>query len=429
MSILPRLAALALGAALLTSSAAALTPAVSAPSPAALAVDLTSEYRRFSAAAAQYGLSAGERSVLWDRGDEALLTQLETGGISAAELTWLTLPHHRADRAGRYAAWAEAHPDRTAEQVVTAVNMDCDLAFYKDIRPVSDPQSLLVLVNKHYTLASDFVPQLEVLGSAYGRGSLQPEAAAQFRAMADAARADGVTLRSVSAYRSYATQRYTYNGYLAQYSQGVVDDFSARPGHSEHQTGLALDINVARTSAHFENTEAYAWLQEHCARYGFILRYPQGKSHITGYRFEPWHYRYVGTAAAAICMEQGLTYEEYTARLPLGQSPALIWQGRFLSACTPLMLEGQTYLPAGSFARAIGLETEDAGSTVTVTRSGGGVVVLSPSLRAQVNGVPVRLTARAVLLEEGLYLSPADLAALLGLEAVSTPFGLEFSPA
>ena len=134
--------------------------------------------------------------------------------------------------------------------------------------------------------------------------------------MADAARAEGVSLRSVSAYRSYAGQKVTYNNYLKRYKRSVVDSFSARPGHSEHQTGLALDINAASSRAHFENTPAFAWLKEHCAEYGFILRYDQGKEAVTGYRFEPWHYRYVGVEAAKACMEQGLCYEEYLALLP-----------------------------------------------------------------------------------------------------------------
>ena len=163
---------------------------------------------------------------------------------------------------------------------------------------------------------ADYVPELESVGAGYGSGSLRPQAAAAFRAMADAARADGISLRSVSAYRSYARQESTYNRWLSQDSQASVDTYSARPGASEHQTGLALDINVASLKAHFEDTPAYAWLAEHCAEYGFILRYPQGKEHITGYQFEPWHYRYVGVEVAQVCMDRGLTLEEYFALRP-----------------------------------------------------------------------------------------------------------------
>lgn len=223
------------------------------------------------------------------------------------------LPNCRTERLARYAAWAELHPELDLETVVFQVNLDLDRAFYDTPQGISDPASLSVLVNKHNVLPEDYVPELEVLGADYGSGSLRPEAAQAFRAMADAAREEGVVLRSVSAYRSYSHQASTYHRYLRQYSQKTVDTFSARPGHSEHQTGLALDINAASKRAHFENTPAFAWLVEHCAEYGFVLRYDQGKEAVTGYRFEPWHYRYVGTEAAQACMEQGLSYEEYLA--------------------------------------------------------------------------------------------------------------------
>lgn len=228
------------------------------------------------------------------------------------------LPNHRVQRLDRYAAWAQLHPELEAEAVVLQVNLDLDRTFYVAPEEVADPASLTVLVNKHHILPADYVPELEVLGEDYGSGALRPEAAQAFRAMADDAQAEGVALRSVSAYRSYSHQTSTYNRYLEQYSQKTVDTFSARPGHSEHQTGLALDINAASKKAHFEETPAFAWLTEHCAEYGFILRYDQGKEGITGYRFEPWHYRYVGAEAAQACVEQGLSYEEYLALQPEG---------------------------------------------------------------------------------------------------------------
>ena len=136
-------------------------------------------------------------------------------------------------------------------------------------------------------------------------------AAAAFRAMADAAKADGISLRSVSAYRSYETQTGLYNRYVSIDGKANAERYSARPGYSEHQTGLALDINTASISAHFENTVEYAWLQENCAKFGFMLRYPQDKESITGYRYEPWHYRYVGVETAQALRESGQCLEEY----------------------------------------------------------------------------------------------------------------------
>ena len=264
------------------------------------------------------GLTEEQRLALAARMERepALLERLEQGGLSDAQLALLALPNARAGRLDRYLAWAETHRSDTPENAVFSVNLDRDLAFYSAVSEIADPAGTAVLVNKHYALPAGYVPELEALGAGYGYGSLRPEAAQAFRAMADAARAEGVSLRSVSAYRSYAGQKITYNNYLKKYRQSVVDNFSARPGHSEHQTGLALDINVASSRAHFENTKAFAWLKEHCAEYGFILRYDQGKEAVTGYRFEPWHYRYVGVDIAKACMEQGLCYEEYLALLP-----------------------------------------------------------------------------------------------------------------
>lgn len=136
----------------------------------------------------------------------------------------------------------------------------------------------------------------------------------------------------------------------------AADTYSARAGFSEHQTGLALDINVASLSAHFEETPEYAWLAEHCWEYGFILRFPQGKEALTGYLFEPWHYRYVGPETARLCHEQNWTLEEYWARQPAcGTGPAVTLAGEPLSfSRTPLALEGDVYVPAGELARAIG---------------------------------------------------------------------------
>lgn len=249
----------------------------------------------------------------------ALLALVEQGELTEADLDYLLLPNGRLDRLDRYSAWAASHPDAAPKDVVLQVNLDQDRKFYQSPQPAAAPDSLALLVNKHYALSSSYTPQLEALGAGYGSGSLRPEAAAAFRAMADAAQADGISLCSVSAYRSYQRQASVYSRYLSQDWQASVDTYSARPGHSEHQTGLALDINTASLKARFEKTPAYAWLTEHCAQYGFILRYPKGKENITGYRFEPWHYRYVGAEIAKACMEQDLTLEEYLALQPAAQ--------------------------------------------------------------------------------------------------------------
>jgi D-alanyl-D-alanine carboxypeptidase len=123
-------------------------------------------------------------------------------------------------------------------------------------------------------------------------------------------------VKIVSAYRSYNTQTNTYNGYVAQYGQATADTFSARPGHSEHQTGLAVDVGNANGDCELEicfgSTNFGEWLKNNAPSYGFIIRYPEGKESATGYQYEPWHLRFVGQdTAALIFYSGGKTMDEY----------------------------------------------------------------------------------------------------------------------
>ena len=130
-----------------------------------------------------------------------------------------------------------------------------------------------------------------------------------FNKMKDAAKEDGVTLTIISGYRSYSYQKGLYDGYVKTYGKASTDTFSARPGHSEHQTGLAADLN--RIDENFGNTKEGKWLDENASKYGFILRYPKGKQDITGYKYEPWHFRYIGSEAVNLYNGEWTTLEEY----------------------------------------------------------------------------------------------------------------------
>lgn len=146
------------------------------------------------------------------------------------------------------------------------------------------------------------------LPKSYGNG-LDPTAYSAFQKMAADAARDGISLYIVSGFRSYETQYYTYNYYCSTRGQAAADRFSARPGHSEHQTGLAMDINDA--SDWFTGTPEQKWLAKNCYKYGFVIRYPEGKEHITGYKYESWHIRYLGKELAQELTKKGLTVEEY----------------------------------------------------------------------------------------------------------------------
>jgi len=194
------------------------------------------------------------------------------------------------ERLDRYQAELARSPETSPEEAVVRVNIGLDTPPYGAEEPVGEPASLTALVNKYHALPADYVPELELLPSAYtaSQGArLRPEAHAAFLQMADAAAEEGLRLYSASPYRSYAAQERVYQRYAAQQGMEAADTYSARAGFSEHQTGLALDINVASLSAHFEETQEYAWLVEHSWEYGFILRFPQGKEALTGYLFEP----------------------------------------------------------------------------------------------------------------------------------------------
>ena len=132
---------------------------------------------------------------------------------------------------------------------------------------------------------------------------------------------DGVQIVFVSGYRSYSLQSELYASKVAQVGETAAGYWVAPPGTSEYQTGLAFDVDDATTegtllSTEFENTDAFRWLSDHCAEYGFILRCPKGATDITGFNYEPWHYRYVGIEAAKEIMNAGITLEEYLGAYP-----------------------------------------------------------------------------------------------------------------
>lgn len=210
----------------------------------------------------------------------------------------------------RYVDYRNKHDEYTDDEIITYVNIGLDKDFYTDIVDTDLSDGYLILCNKYHTLKSDYVPDLVSLDG-YGGGKMERVAAQKFKEMSDDAKKDGISIYNVSGYRSYNTQKDLYNGYVSRNGQAKADTFSAKPGTSEHQTGLATDINSVSDS--FANTSAYKWLIENAYKYGFILRYPKGKEFITGYKYEPWHFRYVGIDVAKIVYEKDITYDEYYA--------------------------------------------------------------------------------------------------------------------
>lgn len=155
----------------------------------------------------------------------------------------------------------------------------------------------ILVVNKTYGLPEWFDPGVD------------PVAQAKLEEMYAAAAEDGITLWTASGYRTYEEQRALYEEYAAVDGYEAADTYSARPGHSEHETGLTFDVNDPSNT--FDGTPEAQWLEQHCAEYGFIIRYPKGKEDITGFMYESWHVRYVGEEVAKFVMENGICLEEY----------------------------------------------------------------------------------------------------------------------
>ena len=156
----------------------------------------------------------------------------------------------------------------------------------------------ILIANKTYPLPSDYNP-----------GENTEARAALNKMFADAKAEKNLDMWVCSGFRSYTVQKNLYNSYVSRDGVKNADRYSARPGYSEHQTGLAFDINYA--DSRFTGTAQAVWLAKNAHKYGFILRYPEGKESVTGYMYEPWHYRYIGVENAEKIYASGLTLEEY----------------------------------------------------------------------------------------------------------------------
>lgn len=187
-----------------------------------------------------------------------------------------------------------------------------------DKRRVDNPSDLDVLVNKEYFLDENYEPEDLVVPKvpfAIGEMKMRKEASGALESLFKKASDDGITLIARSGYRSYNTQVQLFARYVKNHGYAEAVKFSAKPGQSEHQTGLAMDItadSVKRQLKYaFGDTTEGIWTAKNCHKFGFIIRYPKGKTDITGYNYEPWHLRYLGVDLATKVYDSGLTYEEF----------------------------------------------------------------------------------------------------------------------
>ena len=228
------------------------------------------------------------------------------------------LDFFKDDYLDRYINYKEKHPELDDETIIVYVNIGLDIDFYTDVKDSPNKYTNTVLANKKYYLGEDYVPKdLTTINDKYSSGNkkMTKDAALAFEEMAKDAKKNGYTVRAVSTYRSYSYQNNLYNNYAKQDGKEKADTYSARAGYSEHQTGLAVDVDNAKVSyTKFGTTKEFGWMKDNCYKYGFILRYTKETEFITGYMNEPWHYRYVGKDIAKYIYEHPMTYEEYYVR-------------------------------------------------------------------------------------------------------------------
>lgn len=188
---------------------------------------------------------------------------------------------------------------------------------------VANPTSINVMVNKFWALPDGYRPPDLIRPNvpfSFGnensdRSKLRQEAAESLEMMFAGALSEGIELYARSGFRSFETQESIFKNEIATFGYERAVLYVARPGTSEHQTGLTMDITAKSVGLElvesFENTAEGKWLAANAHHYGFILRYPKGKTNITGYAFEPWHFRYVGVDVATDIFNRGITLEEY----------------------------------------------------------------------------------------------------------------------
>lgn len=195
--------------------------------------------------------------------------------------------------------------------------------FEQDIIIVENPGAIDVLVNRISNLPDTYVPgdlvKLTDVPTVLSNPEVNQLREVAYEALKElfiAAKEEAeYVLHARSGYRSYNTQVSLYSSYVANHGQVAADTFSAKPGQSEHQTGLSMDITCEAMNFQLDDTfgatDEGKWVAENAHRFGFIIRYPKGKEDITGYMYEPWHIRYLGTELATKVFESGLTLEEY----------------------------------------------------------------------------------------------------------------------
>ncbi len=266
----------------------------------------------------EVGYSKEEATKLIEKLPNEKLDQILTKKYNENYYQIVNQKYYKEKNFDKYIEYKEYHEKTSFEDVIAIVNVHANAGWYNETFKTNTNDNYLMLVNKFNYLENDYERidlQNVSLQYSYAGNKVASIVIENFENMRNEVEKElGVRLMINSSYRSYKSQEEIYNEYK-KISLKYADSYAARPGFSEHQTGLAIDITSLehKTAKEFKESEEYAWLKENCYKYGFVLRYPENKEHITGYNTESWHFRYVGNKAAKIVHDENITFDEYYA--------------------------------------------------------------------------------------------------------------------
>ena len=250
--------------------------------------------------------------------EETLRKQLLETEKNSVILEFIEEKYYIHNNLDKYLTYKEKNRKTSNTDIVAIINTHQDENAYEEIVESDTAKDILLNVNKYYKLNEDYEP-LELtnipLQYAYADNKLAKVANDAFINMWNAAKEDNLSLIVNTSYRTFKTQETMYENTKAASGGRTADSTVARPGHSDHQTGLSIDVFEInnQSMSTFKDSSAYTWLKENAYKYGFIERYPEGKENITGFTFEPWHWRYVGYEASKTIQEEKITFDEYYA--------------------------------------------------------------------------------------------------------------------
>ena len=265
----------------------------------------------------EHNYSKDEVSVILNKLDDDYMNKLLETTYNENLVKFLNEKYFIKNNLDRYLEYFKKNNKLEISKVVALVNTNRDRELYEDPKPTDVSKDILMLVNKYNYLSEDYVPEnlVKISSSyAYAGNIVREDVLEAFIEMANVAREEDIVLIINSSYRSYQDQDEIWNYRKLLYGKDKADQFAARAGYSEHQSGLSIDIAQFNSKEEdFENTEGFKWLSDNAHKYGFILRFKKDAEDITGYEYESWHYRYVGVEAATKIHDENITYDEYYA--------------------------------------------------------------------------------------------------------------------